>query len=99
MNYIKEYQSKIESGEIVVGEFIRTLYGMITEGIANGKYVFKPKRAELAISYIENFCHHHEGKLAPGLLHLELWQKAFLSLLFGIYDHNGFRQFTECLLY
>lgn len=97
-NYIQEYQSKIESGEIVVGEFIRTLYGMITEGIANGKYVFKPKRAELAISYIENFCHHHEGKLAPGLLHLELWQKAFLSLLFGIYDHNGFRQFTECLL-
>ena len=38
-NYIQEYQDKIESGEIVVGEFIRTLYGMITEGIANGKVI------------------------------------------------------------
>ncbi len=98
MNYIAEYYNKIQSGEIVVGGFIRTLYSMITDGLKANRYVYKARRAELAIRYIENFCHHHEGKLAPGLLRLELWQKAFLSLLFGIYDHNGNRQFNECIL-
>lgn len=98
MNYITEYYDKIEDGSIVVGELIRTLYEMITTGLKSGKYIYKARRAELAISYIESFCHHHEGKLAPGLLHLELWQKAFIAAVFGIYDHEGFRQFTEVLL-
>lgn len=97
-NYIDEYFKKINSGEIVVGEFIRTLYQAITDGIKEGRYVFKARRAELAISYIETFCHHHEGKLAPGLIKLELWQKAFISIVFGIYDKEGFRQFTEVFL-
>lgn len=98
MNYIEEYYNKIKSGEIVVGEFIRTLYEMIVNGIQEGRYHFKVKRAELALSYIETFCHHHEGKLAPGLLRLELWQKAFISVIFGIYDKYGYRQFTEVFL-
>lgn len=97
-NYIDEYYNKIQSKEIVVGEFVRALYQMITDGIASGKYIYKAKRAELAVSYIQTFCHHHEGKLAPGLIKLELWQKALISVIFGIYDHDGFRQFTEVFL-
>lgn len=98
MNYITEYYNKIKSGEIVVGEFIRTLYGMITESLETGRCVFKPRRAELAISYIEGFCHHHEGKLAPGLIVLELWQKALIACIFGVYDREGYRQYTEVFL-
>ena len=97
-NYIEEYYNRIKSGEIVVGEFIRTLYGMVTDNLEKGHCVFKPRRAELAISYIEGFCHHHEGKLAPGLIVLELWQKALISCIFGVYDLEGYRQYTEVFL-
>ena len=36
--------------------------------------------------------------MAPGPLVLELWQKAFLSAVFGIVDKDGERQFREILL-
>ena len=45
--------------------------------------------------FIESFCHHHEGELAPNKIKLELWQKAFLSILFGIVDADGHRHFRE----
>ena len=98
MNYIEEYNNCITSKRVVVGEFIRSLYGMITDGIKSGKYIYKARRAELAISYIQTFCHHHEGKLAPGLIVLELWQKALIACIFGLYDQDGYRQFTEVFL-
>ena len=36
--------------------------------------------------------------MAPGPFKLELWQKAFLSCLFGIVDSDGHRQFREAIL-
>ena len=36
--------------------------------------------------------------MAPQLIRLELWQKAFLAVVFGILDANGKRQFREVLL-
>ena len=51
-----------------------------------------------AVNFIERFCHHHEGVLAPGRLKLELWQKALVSCIFGIMDTDGNRQFREVFL-
>ena len=48
--------------------------------------------------FIEQFCHHHEGHLAPGRVKLELWQKAALAVIFGILDVDGLRQFREVFL-
>ena len=43
-------------------------------------------------------CFHTEGDLAPNPLKLELWQKAFLSAVFGLVDEGGTRHFREILL-
>lgn len=51
-----------------------------------------------AVNFIERFCRHHEGALAPQLIKLELWQKAFVSTIFGVVDKEGNRQFREILL-
>ena len=59
---------------------------------------FDATKANKAIEYIETHCFHTEGILAPSLLKLELWQKAFISLIFGIVDENGQRQFREVVL-
>ena len=97
-NYILEYYQQIKDGSIIVGEWTRLGYEYLIKGLENKSFFYSPKKAKAAIVFIENFCHHHEGALAPGLVHLELWQKAFVSAVFGIMDADGRRQFREVLL-
>lgn len=97
-NYILAYYQGIQNGSIVVGKWVRKLYTKIVRGIEDGTYLFNQKKANNAINFIEKFCHHNKGKLAPGRIVLDLWQKAFISCLFGIVDPNGNRHFREVVL-
>lgn len=94
-NYILAYYQQIKDGSIKVNKWVRLLYEQIVKGIEEGRFFYSHKLATKAVKFIENFCHHHEGELAPGLLKLELWQKAMISLIFGIIDETGARQFRE----
>ena len=97
-NYIFEYYQGIQDGTIAVGNWIRLWYEYIIKGLEDGSFFYAPKKAKSCIVFAENFCRHHEGALAPGLIKLELWEKAFLSVIFGIVDKDGNRQFREILL-
>lgn len=95
-NYIQEYNHKIQTGEIVVGKWIRLLYEKITAGLRDGIFFFDDRKANRAIDFIQIFCHHCEGR--DDLITLELWQKATVCLMFGIVDENGLRVFREVFL-
>ena len=95
-NYIFAYYQAIEDGSIVVGQWIKRFYRYIVKGLQEQSFFFDQKRASKAIRYIETFCHHSEGR--SDVIKLELWQKAFVSVIFGILDHNGNRQFREVVL-
>lgn len=97
-NYIYQYYQQIVDGEVTVGKWIRIWYGLVIKNLENKVYFYSPKKAKQAIMFIENFCHHHEGALAPQCLKLELWQKAFISVVFGIVDEDGVRWFREVFL-
>lgn len=94
-NFILAYYQEIENGTEIVGEKIRQLYTRIVEGIESGEFFYNAKKAHNAIRFVETYIRHNKGKLAPGLLKLELNQKAALSLIFGIVDADGKRQFKE----
>lgn len=94
-NYIYAYYQQIKDGTVVVGKWVRLLYEQIVHGLEAGTFFYNHKKATAAVRFIEGFCHHHEGPLAPGRLRLELWQKALVSLIFGIVDETGARQFRE----
>ncbi|MBR2853465.1 MAG: terminase large subunit [Clostridia bacterium] len=96
-NAIYTYYQGIQDGSITVGKWIRMLYEVIIDGLESGRWTFDQRRANSAIGFIERYCHHYKGKLAPGRIKLSLWQKAALSLMFGIIDADGIRQFTECM--
>jgi len=98
MNEILAYYQKICDGSVTVGKWIKKWYSYIVNGLENGSFSFNPKKAKAAIGFIENFCRHHEGALAPHLIKLELWQKALISVLFGIVDQSGVRQFREAFI-
>lgn len=98
MNSIYEYYQQIKDGRIIVGKWIRLWYEYVIKGIENKSFYYDNKKANKAIRFIENFAHHHEGELAPKLIKLELWQKALVSVLFGIVDKTGARQFREVVI-
>lgn len=98
MNWILAYYQGITDGSIVVGRWIRLLYDLIVHGIEDGTYIFDQTKANNAIRFIETFVRHNKGKLAPNLLKLSLWQKAAISVIFGIVDKDGNRQFREVMM-
>lgn len=97
-NFILTYYQKINDGTIIVGKWIRLLYEYIVNGLESGSFFYDAKKAHSAITFIEKHTHHTKGRFAPGLLKLELWQKAAVSVIFGIVDENGNRQFRECVM-
>ena len=105
-NYIFRYYDAIRrikrrekvEGVRAAGQFIHDIFLILTDGIKSGEYIFDARKAEKAIRFIENFCHHSEGR--ADLLKLELWQKAVVSAIFGIMDPDrpDCRMFREVLL-
>lgn len=96
LNYILAYYQAIQNGSEVVGHWIRLFYEYIVKGLQTQSFFFDQKKANKAIRFIETFCHHCEGR--NDLLKLELWQKAFVSVVFGVVGADGLRQFREVVL-
>lgn len=97
-NYILTYYQQIKDGRITVGKWVNLIYQRLVEGLESKEYSYDAKKAHHAIDWIEAHCFHTEGDLAPNPLRLELWQKAFLSAVFGLVDEGGTRHFREILL-
>lgn len=101
MNYVLEYWRKIESGEIVTSRRVKAVYGRLAAEMEkpepDSPYYFDEATGERPIEFIEHFCKQSQGTLgAP--LRLELFQKAFIQLLFGwLEKETGYRRFRETL--
>ena len=77
-----------------------SFFNKITEENETHTYIYNEKRAVLPIEFIERFCRHSKGKWAGQPVVLELWQKAFISALFGFVDKDtGIRKYKKGALY
>lgn len=97
-NWIYAYYQRINDGTEPVGRWVKAIYEYLIKGLEQGLFFFDQKRANNAIEWIETHCFHVKGPLAPSNLKLEVFQKAFLSAIYGIVDAEGKRQFWEALL-
>lgn len=97
-NWILRYYQMIEDGSVTVGHWIRLLYERIISDLEEKNYFFDQKKANRAVRFFEQFCHHSKGKLAPQLVKLETWQKALISCIFGLVDENGIRIYREAFV-
>ena len=95
---ILQYWNEIQSGGINAGKWIKLLYEVILQGLTEHKWYYSHERAENAIGFIERYCHHYKGKLAPQRIKLSLWERATICLIFGIVDDNVRRMFVEVFL-
>lgn len=101
MNYIKEYFKKLETGEIVTSKRVYKEYKKLVHDIDNpGAFVFDEVKANRPIEFIERFCKHSKGEWAGKPIKLELFQKAYISALFGFIDREtGLRKYRESMFY
>ena len=95
---IYEYYQGIKNGKYTVGRWVQAVYTIIIQGLEEKRFFWDQKKANDAIEWIEEHCFHTEGPLAPGHITLELWQRAFISCIYGLVDKDGRRQFREVLL-
>lgn len=95
-NYLLAYYQSIQDGSVTVGKWIKLFYEYLIRGLHEQRFTFDAKKANRAIKFIETFCHHCEGR--EDLLKLELWQKAIVSVIFGVLDRDGNRQFREVVV-
>ena len=65
------------------------------QGISEKRWFYDDRLAWNAIGFIERFCHHYKGQLAPRRIKLDLWERAGISDIFGIVDASGKRQFSQ----
>lgn len=81
---------------MTVGKWVTLIYKYLINGLKHRKFYYDADKAQLAVDFIEEFCHHSEGR--DDLLKLELWQKAAVAAIFGIVDIKGRRIFREVIL-
>ena len=68
-------------------------------GDPDSEWEYDPRKANHAMEFVENYCHHSKGKSGGQPFMLELWEKALLSATFGIvHKIDGTRKFQEVLL-
>ncbi len=96
-NAILAYYQGIKDGSITVGKWIRMLYDTIVDGLEEKRWFFNQRKANNAIRFMERYCHHNKGPLAPQRIRLSLWERAAISTIFGIVDGDDLRQFTEVM--
>lgn len=101
LNYIEQYYHKIKSGDIVASKRVTKQYEKLVHDMYHhDKYIYDNDKALRPIRFIETFCRHSKGDLAGEPLILDLFQKAYISALFGFVDANtGKRRYTESFFY
>lgn len=101
MNWVKEYYRRIESGDIVTSKRVKAVYSRLVAEMDSPApdfpYYFDEETGERPILFIETFCKQSQGTIgAP--LELELFQKAFIQLLFGwLEKETDYRRFRETM--
>lgn len=101
MNYIQQYYEAIEQKKIIVSARVEKQYKKLIQDIqGHEKYYFDEDKANKPIEFIEKFCKHSKGEWAGKPVELELFQKAYISALFGFIDKGtGHRRYKESLFY
>lgn len=98
-NWIYAYYQGLKNGTYTAGAFIHLIYETIIRMIEEKRVTLDLREANSAIEWIEAHCFHVEGPLAPGPIRLEVWQKAFISCIFGLLKPDTvYPAFNEILL-
>ena len=102
MNYVREYNELIQSGQIITSRRVKKVYARLVAEMERADdpdfpYYFDEETGCRPIEFIETFCRQSQGNLGAPIV-LELFQKAYLQSLFGFIEkETGYRRYRETL--
>ena len=87
-SWIREYWQGIESGEIIVGYYVREQVSRLVSELDNPAYKIDLHESQKRINFIEKECRHSEAPFAGKPFKLLLFQKAIIEAIFAIKRWN-----------
>lgn len=99
MTYLEEYRKKSLSGEIIVGNEMKTGLNNYYNDLSNPKYYYDTSDFELRKEFMETFIKLTKSPFYGKPLQLMLWQKAFIETLYSFKRKDtGLRRFKKAIL-
>ena len=80
MNYVKEYNKRLQTGKIEACEEIKSIYKRLVKEMDDDSspFWFSEEQGEYVIGFIEGFCKHYQGEHAGEYVRLELFHTSSL---------------------
>ena len=98
-SYIFEYWNAIQSGEVIVGKWIRKQIRNLVRDMDDPRYIFDPTVAHKRMAFQEKFCLQSKKPYYNKPIKFMLWQRAWWEAVYGFYMADSKkRRFTEALL-
>lgn len=95
--YLEEYFAKISSGEILVGRELKTELARLMEDLDGDRYIYDCRAADLRIDFLENCIRLTKSPFYGKPMKLLLFQKAFLSAVYGFKMEDGSERFRRIM--
>lgn len=96
--FLEDYYSKCLSGEIVAGQELLTELEKLIADLESDEYTYDTTDADKRINFIENCLRLTKSPFYGKPFKLELFQKAFLSALYGFKMPDGTDRHQKALL-
>lgn len=98
-SYLLEYYNKSKSGEIILGNELKTTLKNLLEDLETNKWIYDNSDSKLRIEFIENFCKHTKSPFNGMPFLLELWEKAIIETFYSFkWRKTGLRRFKKLIL-
>ena len=96
--FLEEYASKCKTGEIIIGRELADELDNLLQDMRGDEYLYDTKAADDRIDFIENCVRLTKSPYYGEPMRLLLWQKAFISALYGFKMPDGIERFKKVLL-
>lgn len=99
MTHLEQYWEMIQTGQVVVGRYLRKAVKRLVEDLRDERYVYDTTEAEKRFRFQETLCLQSKAPYYMVPIKLLPWQKAWWEALYSFrMADTGLRRFTEGLL-
>lgn len=95
--FLETYYEKSKTGEVVLGDELRTELTNLIEDMNSDRYIYDATHADIVIDFIENCVKLTKSPFYGQPMKLMLFQKAYISALYGFKMLDGVDRFKKSL--
>lgn len=95
--FLEEYYEKTKKGEIIIGQELKMELDRLIEDMNGNEYLYDTTDADQRIDFIENCVKLTKSPFYGKPMKLLLFQKAFISALYGFRMPEGNRRFKKAI--